>query len=206
MKKFIYSNTKLALEVLTDLNERITSTKKERPSGEIYHADNMNGNILKVDRGKSFKGHDASVSICHEGKKLFIHNKYFGGMVSSIYYTDSKTTVLKFEHTYDAPKWMEKKMNEIKVYHNIIGPFEFEVDNDTDLTLSLWGVSVKKEVEFHGLNMFGHKYNIHMLRDLQEAGSRFRKQFKDMDISRMVLVKKSEADDKGYNANKVVAW
>jgi hypothetical protein len=202
MKKFIYSNVNLALEVLTDLNERITSTKKQRPSGEIYHADNMNGNILRVDRGKSFKGHDASISICHEGRKLFIHNNYYSGTVSSIYYTDSKTTILKFEHRYDAPKWMQKKMAEVQVYHDTKHPLEFEVDNDTNLTVSLWGVTIFKKVEFHGLNMFGHKHNIHMLRDLQEAGSRFRKQFKDMDISRMVLMEKSKTDD----TNKVIKW
>jgi hypothetical protein len=202
MKKFIYSNTKLALEVLADLNERITSTKKERPSGEIYHPDNMNGSILRVDRGKSFKGHDASVSICHEGRKLFIHNKYFGGSVSSTFYTDSRTTVLKFEHNYDTPKWMEKKMTEVKTHHNISGPVEFEVDNNTDLILDIWGVRIFKEIEFDGLNMFGHKYNIHMLRDLQEAGSRFRKQFKDMDINRMIFAKKSEDD----HTNKMIKW
>ena len=97
-------------------------------------------------------------------------------------------------------------MGEVQVYHDTNNPLEFEVDNDTNLTLSMWGVTIFKKVEFHGLNMFGHKYNIHMLRDLQEAGSRFRKQFKDMDISRMVLVKKSESDSTGYDVNKVIKW
>lgn len=195
----------LALEVLTDLNERITSAKKERrrPSGEIYHPDNMNGSILRVDRGKSFKGHDASVNICHEGRKLFIHNKYFSGMVASIFYTDSKTTELNFQHNYDSPKWMEQKYKDVTNYHNLIEDrIDFEVDDNTMLYISEWGVQVTKNIEIDGLNMFGHKYNIQMLRELQEVGSKFRKHFKKMDINRLVFKKRSKDD----SSNKVIGW
>ena len=43
MKKFIYSNMEVALDVLTDLHERITSTKTKRPTNEILKQQMVDG-------------------------------------------------------------------------------------------------------------------------------------------------------------------
>lgn len=195
MKKFIYSNMEVALDVLTDLHERITSTKTKRPTDEIYHPDNMNGSILRIDRGKSFRGHEAQVNISHTGNQLIIFNKYFSGNVSSIFDNNTNTTKLLFKHYYDLPKWMIKKYNDISNYHNLNGAIELEIDN-SKIHMDECVVSVERTADIDGLNMFGHKYNIHMLRELQEIGSKFRKQLKKIDIIKMVFDKD----------NKFVGW
>jgi hypothetical protein len=181
----------VALDVLTDLHERITGTKKnDEPEEPIYHPENMNGSILRIDRGKSFKGHEAAVSINHEGNKLHICNKYLTGWCNYSYDTDAKTTQQTFRHEYQLPKWLIQKQKDIVNYHSLTTDcIQFIIRKGMKIELTSWSVIIMKDKEIEGLKMFGHRNNINMLRDLQQIGSKFRKWIKATNVESLAFDK-----------------
>tara|TARA_R100000656_G_scaffold118803_1_gene92538 strand:- start:438 stop:1034 length:597 start_codon:yes stop_codon:yes gene_type:complete len=160
-----------------------------------------NEGLLKIDRGRSFKGHEAQLSIDsyndEDTPRLYLGNKYFAGYVSYSFCNKNQNTVRTVSHDYLLPKWLQQtrldilaRLNYVKngrsSYHDDI---LFNVTNNIEIRLSPYGIVIQEKVIEPGLRMYGHRKNIEYLNELKRLGSYFRKWMKEIDTSTMEFSK-----------------
>ena len=157
----------------------------------------INEKLLQIERGKSFKGHEATLTIDNlnedETPKLYLSNKYLAGYVSYSFCNKNQNTIRRVIHTYYLPKWLTQKRLDILTqlqyvkngrssYHE---PILFNVTDKIKINLHDYEVIVEETVVELGLKMYGHRHNIYYLNELKRLGSYFRKWMKGIDISTM---------------------
>ena len=153
--------------------------------------------LLKIDRGSSFKGHEAHLSIDSyndEGTpKLYLGNKYLNGFVSYNFCNKNQNTVRRVIHSYYLPKWLTQKrldiLTQLQYVKNGRSSYNeailFNVTDNVKIHLHGYEVTVEETVIEPGLRMYGHRKNIHYLGELKRLGSYFRRWIKEIDPTKM---------------------
>jgi hypothetical protein len=179
------------LKIIERIKKLIRSNKTEEKT-PIF-----NQELLKIDRGNSFKGHEAHLSIDSINEdnipKLYLGNKYFAGNVSYVFCNKNQNTVRRIHHNYELPKWLKQKRLDILTqlqyvkngrssYHEEI---LFNVTDKIKIRLYNYEVSIEETVIEPGLKMYGHRRNIHFLGNIKRLGSYFRRWIKETDPTKM---------------------
>tara|TARA_Y100001973_G_C5151498_1_gene308376 strand:- start:178 stop:825 length:648 start_codon:yes stop_codon:yes gene_type:complete len=181
---FKYSNPSLAVEILSDLAESI---RKPMPKASNTNTEYVSENLLRVDRGKSFKGHEANIHLTNEGNNstLSIMNKYLGGFVGYYYNVNQGVTDMSVMVNFDAPKWYMKKVYSIKKLYKLNGNIHIKLDQSKSIEVDDFGARLVDRTETIGMVMYGHRRNIHMITENRHILSKFRKWFKGVDINHL---------------------
>jgi hypothetical protein len=179
------------LKIIERIKEIIRSNKTEEKTNHF------NQQLLKIDRGSSFKGHEAHLSIDSinedDTPKLYLCNKYLAGFVSYTFCNKNQTTEKIVHHSYELPKWLIQKRLDILTqlqyvkngrssYHEEI---LFTVTDKIKIKLHNYEVTVQETVTKPGLKMYGHRHNIYYLNDIKRLGSYFRRWMKEIDPTKM---------------------
>jgi len=187
-KNFEYSNPTKAIEILSNLAEAI---RKPMPKASNVETEYVSESLLRVDRGKSFKGHEATVHLTNEGNNatLTVNNKYLGGHVGYYYNVNQGVTEMSITTDFISPKWFQEKLKNLHSLISSNGHQEIEIPLDRDLTkkirLDYGGATLIDRSETIGLIMYGHRRNISMLSENRRILSRFRKWFKGIDLNQI---------------------
>jgi hypothetical protein len=179
------------LRIIEKIKELVKPSKKEEKRGTY------NESLLKIDRGGSFKGHEAQLFIDsyndEDTPRLYLGNKYFNGFVSYSFCNKNQNTIRKVYHNYYLPKWLMKKRLDVLTklqyvkngrssYHESI---LFNVSNNIKIKLNDYEVLIEETVTEPGLRMYGHRKNIEYLNELKRLGSYFRRWIKETDPTKM---------------------
>ena len=179
------------LRIIERIKELVKPSKIEKKRGTY------NEGLLKIDRGNSFKGHEAQLSIDsyndEDTPKLYLGNKYLNGFVSYSFCNKNQKTVRRVTHAYYLPKWLIKKRLDILTqlqyvkngrssYHEEI---LFNVTDKIKISLHNYEVAVEEIVAEPGLRMYGHRKNIEYLNEMKRLGSYFRRWIKEIDPTKM---------------------
>jgi hypothetical protein len=179
------------LKIIERIKE-IISPSKTKEKTNIF-----NQQLLKIDYGKSFKGHEAQLSIDSYNEddtpKLYLGNKYLAGYVSYSFCNKNQNTIRRVIHTYYLPKWLIQKrldiLTQLQYVKNGRSSYNesilFNVTDKIKINLHGYEVTVEETVTEPGLKMYGHRKNIHYLNELKRLGSYFRKWMKRIDTSTM---------------------
>ena len=179
------------LKIIEKIKELVKPSKKEEKRGTY------NTTLLKIDRGKSFKGHEAQLSIDsfnnEDTPRLYLGNKYLAGYVSYSFCNKNQNTIRRVHHAYQLPKWLTQKRLDILsrlnyVKHGKSSYLDAVTFNVTDkIKINLWAyeVSIEETVVEPGLKMYGHRKNIQYLNDIKRLGSYFRRWMKEIDTTKM---------------------
>lgn len=184
-----YSNPSLALDVLSDLQERIN--KNYRPIPKASNTDKfIDENLMKINRGKSFKGHEAAVSINTHKKEttLTISNKYLGGWVGYFYNVQQNMTEMSLLVDFSAPKWYTKKINNIQTKLKDHNKIKVQLNKTKFIRISEHSAELVDRTNTEGLVMYGHRKNIDMITENRNILSRFRKWFKGVDYNQLEFI------------------
>ena len=183
-ENFTYSNPMKAIEVLSDLVEAI---RKPMPKASSTDAEWFDQSLIRVDRGKSFKGHEANVHINkHNGETILtINNKYLGGHLGYYYNVQQNMTEMSLLVDFPAPKWYIKKVLDIKNLYKLNGTLTVQLNKTKSVGIEEYGANLTDRTETEGLVMYGHKINIGIITENRHILSKFRKWFKGVDINHL---------------------
>jgi hypothetical protein len=134
--------------------------------------------LLKIDRGQSFKGHAAELTL--HNNILCLNNVYFSGNVVSMYNSDENSTKLTITHNFNSPKWLKDKLGV-----NWVGGRDYQIDDTTLANVNEWGVNFARTTKHKGLCMKSHKENINILKELSNDAAKFRRYLKSLDSNQM---------------------
>tara|TARA_R100000781_G_scaffold61594_1_gene39287 strand:+ start:289 stop:939 length:651 start_codon:yes stop_codon:yes gene_type:complete len=182
---FKYSNPSLAVEILSDLAESI---RKPLPKASNTETEYFDESLVRIDRGKSFKGHEAQVHISNNKNNttLSVSNKYLGGHIGYYYNVNQNVTEMSLIVDFPAPKWYTNKVLDIKKLYKIInGVINIKLDQTKSIEIAEYGANLNDRTETIGLVMYGHRRNIGMITENRHILSKFRKWFKGVDINHL---------------------
>jgi len=139
--------------------------------------------ILRIDRGQSFKGHQAELSIdTLNNKMLSLHNQYYSGSIGFYYDLKKNKTIKKLHTGVITPKWLEK------LYNNAVSltsskrhyspEFLFRDRNGISVYVNAYQITATKEETVEGCGFQGHRDNIDELKELSKSVKSIRKYLK----------------------------
>tara|TARA_R100000656_G_scaffold84813_1_gene61911 strand:- start:241 stop:828 length:588 start_codon:yes stop_codon:yes gene_type:complete len=164
--------------------------------------------ILEIPRGKSFKGHEVHMHVGNYNEagdtELYFCQSYLSGHVQTSYNSTRNTTKTIVNHHYVLPKWMIKKIKDIKSKQLVTPNCEYilKLDNGLEVAFDEYCVKVQKKEHADKLVMRGHRNNIEKLKELKQIGSRFRKYFKTVDINELITSTIQTEDEHRYEITK----
>ena len=148
--------------------------------------------LLRIDRGQSFKGHQAELSIdTLHNKTLSLHNTYFGGSIGFYYEINKNQTIKKIHTQIYTPKWLQKLYNDAMSISSMNKQYspEFRFDNNKGISIFVnqYSIYATKEEMIKGCAFQNHRNNINDIKDLYKELSSVRKYIKNKTAEELVI-------------------